>query len=372
MLYIDRSILAISVASMSWSGEHRAFVIEAYFKNNDSVILTQRLFRRHFNLNRHAPVPSRNTILLWVKNFRNTSSALKTKPTGRKRTVRTPENINAVRVAVTRSPRRSAAKHAVALAISDRSVRRILHSDLKFHPYKMMLVQQLNANDWASRKDACEIMLENVHQDAIILSSDEAHFHLSGFVNKQNYRYWAPNNPREIFEKPLHSQYVTVWCAVSKFGIIGPYFFEELNRRVTVTSHRYVNMLNEFLLPKLNDFQGHEIWFQQDGATAHTARIAMDVLRETFPGRLISRFGDIPWPARSPDLAVCDFFLWGYLKHKVFSSRPQSIAELKEAIQREIEAIPQVMIERAMANFRIRLSECVRSNGKHLDDIIFK
>lgn len=249
--------------------------------------------------------------------------------------MRTPENIDAVRLAVTRSPRRSAAKHAAVLVISDRrSVRRILHADLKFHPYKMMLVHQLNANDWASRKAACEVILENVHQDAIILFSDEAHFHLTGFVNKQNYRFWADNNPRQILQKPLHSQYVTVWCAVSKFGIIGPYFFEELNRRVTVTSHRYVNMLNEFLRPKLNEFQGHEIWFQQDGATAHTARIAMDVLREIFPGRLISRSGDIPWPARSPDLAVCDFFQWGNLKHKFFSGRQQSIAELKDAIER--------------------------------------
>ena len=36
----------VLVAIMNWSGEHRAFVIEAYFKNNDSVItIKQRLFR---------------------------------------------------------------------------------------------------------------------------------------------------------------------------------------------------------------------------------------------------------------------------------------------------------------------------------------
>ena len=53
---------------------------------------------------------------------------------------------------------------------------------------------------------------------------------------------------------------------------------------------------------------------QQDGATAHTANISMNSLRQQFPGRLISRFGDIHWPSRSPDLPVLDFFLWGYLK----------------------------------------------------------
>jgi hypothetical protein len=45
------------------------------------------------------------------------------------------------------------------------------------------------------------------------------------------------------------------------------------------------------------------VWFQQDGAMAHTARESMTFLSGMFPGRLVSRFGDIPWAARSPDLA---------------------------------------------------------------------
>jgi hypothetical protein len=43
-----------------------------------------------------------------------------------------------VRQAVLRSPRRSASRHALALRMSDRTVRRILHKDLNFHPYKMV------------------------------------------------------------------------------------------------------------------------------------------------------------------------------------------------------------------------------------------
>jgi len=40
---------SISVAMECWSVEHWAFAVETYFKNNDSV-LTQRTFRRHFNI----------------------------------------------------------------------------------------------------------------------------------------------------------------------------------------------------------------------------------------------------------------------------------------------------------------------------------
>ena len=58
------------------SVEHRAFAVETYFKNNDSVV-TQLIFRRHFNIHWNDSVHSRNTVLLWVRNFRETAFAAK-------------------------------------------------------------------------------------------------------------------------------------------------------------------------------------------------------------------------------------------------------------------------------------------------------
>ena len=56
--------------------------------------------------------------------------------------------------------------------------------------------------------------------------SDEAHFHLLGTVNKQNFRYWFNTNPQQLRMRPLHSPRVTVRCAVVNFGIIGLYYFQ--------------------------------------------------------------------------------------------------------------------------------------------------
>jgi hypothetical protein len=53
-----------------------------------------------------------------------------------------------------------------------------------------------------------------------------------------------------------------------------------------------------------------EMWFQQDGTTANTARATMD-LRQLFVERIISRNSQINWPPRSPDLSAPDYFLWG-------------------------------------------------------------
>ena len=66
--------------------------------------------------------------------------------------------------------------------------------------------------------------------------------------NKQNCCYWAAENPREIHQKPLHSPKVTVWCALGKNCIIGPYFFEQNGVTVTVTAEHYIEMLNTFFL----------------------------------------------------------------------------------------------------------------------------
>lgn len=56
-------------------------------------------------------------------------------------------------------------------------------------------------------------------------------------------------------------------------------------------------------------------WFQQDSDTIHSARDAMTVDRALFPQKIISRFGDLAW---SPDITPCDYFLWGYLKFRVY------------------------------------------------------
>ena len=74
-------------------------------------------------------------------------------------------------------------------------------------------------------------------------------------VNKQNCRFWAAENPRELHQRPLHTAKLSVWCGISKVGIVGPYFFEEEGTAVTVTSERYVEMLRNFLRPQLRSLQ---------------------------------------------------------------------------------------------------------------------
>ena len=90
-----------------------------------------------------------------------------------------------------------------------------------------MFVQELKQQDFARRKTFAETMLQMFEEDPklVILTSDEAHFHLNGSVNKQNLCYWSTINPRQVHEHLLHCDRVTVWAAMAKFGVIQPYFF---------------------------------------------------------------------------------------------------------------------------------------------------
>jgi len=108
---------------------------------------------------------------------------------------------------------------------------------------------------------------------------------VSGYVNKQNCHSWAPNNPHEIHQCPLHCEKVTVWCAVYFHEIFDPYFYGNAEGCAVTDTERYKVMLETFLCTELHSCEQYLLWFQQDGATAHTAQISMRVVRTVFPGR---------------------------------------------------------------------------------------
>jgi hypothetical protein len=173
-----------------------------------------------------------------------------------------------------------------------------------------------------------------------VVMNDEANFHLNGFVNKQNCRFWAVENPRELHQRPLHSSKVTVWCGDSRVGIVGLYFFLRGATAVSVISARYVDVLNYFLRPELQKrgVKTREMWFQQDGARAHTARVSMEVVRRMYPQHVTSRFVEVSWP-HVPLIYRFATFLWDYLKCRMNASRPRTIEELKRSIRQEIAAL---------------------------------
>jgi len=83
----------------------------------------------------------------------------------------------------------------------------------------------------------------------------------------------------------------------------------------------------------------------------------------------VRSFGDIAWPARSPDLTVPDFFLWEFLKDRVFRRCIVTTQELKQAIVDEVAAVDEDLRRRVFGNFPTRLQQCIDINVGNLSDV---
>jgi hypothetical protein len=144
--------------------------------------------------------------------------------------------------------------------------------------------------------------------------------------------------------------------------IIGPVFFNE-----RINCERYVQVILRQFFPELTEEERLYSWFQQDSTTAHTAHMSMHALSSVFGDRIISSNN---WPARSLDLKPYDFFLWGCLKDKVYSSNPQMEEELKENIRREISNIAAENLQNVNQNIFRRCEECLCVEGQHFQHLL--
>ena len=231
----------------SYSTQQRIEIVQLYYENGRSV---KNVFRKLREIYGRHNRPSEPEIRNIVQKFEETGSVLDIKPATRKRKGRSQEHINMVRDSVAEDQQTSIARRSQQLEITQTTLWRILHKDLALKPYKVQLVQELQPLDHSQRRDFVNWMDEQEPQfSRKIFFSDEAHFQLNGYVNKQNCRIWGDENPHIVQEKPLHPQRVTVWCAFWYGGVIGPYFFEnDDGRAVTINGNRYREIITYFFL----------------------------------------------------------------------------------------------------------------------------
>ena len=168
------------------------------------------------------------------------------------------EIIAAVSASIQNEPNQSISRRSQELGIAQTTLWRIMQKDIALHAFKIKLTQELKPVNHLKRRSFFNWDLakleENEEFHGKIIFSDEAHFWLNGFINKQNMRYWSATNPNALLETPLFPQKVTVWCSFHAGGVIKPYFFvDENDRHVTVNGERYRAMLEDYLWPELDE-----------------------------------------------------------------------------------------------------------------------
>lgn len=318
--------------------------------------------QRRFQTDKGRNPPARNSILHWHKQFRETGTVESQQGKAKKSRI-SDDDIERVRTAFARSPSKSIREAARQLQMPKSTVHDVVHKRLRLRCYKLQLLHAIQPNDRPRRREFAETMLARLDDDdrylATIAFSDEATFHVCGKVNRHNCRIWGSENPHAVIEYQRDSPKLNVWCCLMKTGVIGPFFFQER----TVTGDTYLDMLRNYAVPQLPP----ETVFQQDGAPPHYANHVRSFLDGMFPDRWIGRGGPTPWPPRSPDMTPLDFFLWGFVKDKVYRTPVTDIVDLRGRIYDAIELVTPEMLSRVWQEIEYRLDIARATNGAHIE-----
>jgi len=156
-------------------------------------------------------------------------------------------------------------------------------------------------------------------------------------INKQNSRYWGTENLLIIHEHVQFNQKVTVWCEICSEKIIGPYFFWRQWRQSGFHQWWPLQSYAERFFGTISA----QTWCGRPVFPTGSLHAIHRLLQSLFCDLLaIKCFLDasyqnlaITWPPRSLDLTPPDFFMWCYLKSKVYINRPQSLVALKINIE---------------------------------------
>ena len=347
---------------MRFSFQEKARILQEYHRSQ-SITITQRWVRRVLG---KSP-PQRNDIIRWQRNFLETGSLGHRGDNGRPQI--TNERIEQVRLMFQDSPSQGIREASVALDMPPTTVHRILRKCLSLFPYKIQNLHLMHASDRQARltfAHYCQTHSEGYSEFlSRIVFSDECIFRVNGHVNTQNARIWATERPTEGNQVPVRSPGIMFWCGVSKERIIGPYEIKDGN----VTGESYRNLLIRKVFPRLASLRTDFV-FQQDGASPHRATRVRAYLNRKCNNYWIGRQGPVDWPARSPDLTPCDFFLWGHVKAKVYATPVTSVEELSRRVTSACRSIRPETLAKVWDNIKLRLNYLSKVNGGHIENLI--
>lgn len=210
------------------------------------------------------------------------------------------------------------------------------------------------------------------HSVPFIWFTDEKLFTVAPPVNLQNDRLYAMAGTRKkqlsadrlLRKRSNFSKSVMVSVGVSGLGCTKLIFIEP---GVKIDGAYYRDtLLRQHLLPAIRSVAGDFFVFQQDNAPAHRARETVALLKAETPDFISPQ----QWPPNSPDLNPVDYEIWGVLQQRVYRGQIRDVEHLKQRLIEEWRHFDQKIIDRAVYQWRSRLSKCVHENGGHFEHLI--
>uniref|UniRef100_A0A914CJX3 Tc1-like transposase DDE domain-containing protein n=1 Tax=Acrobeloides nanus TaxID=290746 RepID=A0A914CJX3_9BILA len=197
----------------------------------------------------------------------------------------------------------------------------------------------------------------------------EATFYTNGRVECHNLVYLAedPDEPESKSAPPATGSCITVWAAFNSRTILGPYIAS--GHADKKTYELFLKKFNyEFRQLQRLEFKLYDPIFMHDDSPLH--KDSQEFLNDKFPEAWVGPGANYAtWPKLSPDIHPLCFFLWGYIKSKVYEKpiAPDGINELSLRIQQAFMEIIPEMLKAASKAYKDRLRAVVENDGNLVD-----
>jgi len=131
-----------------------------------------------------------------------------------------------------------------------------------------------------------------------------------------------------------------------------------------MNAESYLQVLEDYVWPIVSGWENiDELVFMHDGAPPHFALSVRTWLDQKLPGRWLGQRGLQEWPARSPDLTPCDFFLWGCAKEEEYRKKSRTIEQLEDWIRNVITIVPHDFLQKTVDTIPSHLRKLVDAAG---------
>lgn len=344
--------------------DRRITIIELHLRGHNAAAIIKTLKLRR---NQRATVYRVLTKYAATNSIEHQAKGVTRKTALRKKLVKN------LRDKIRRNPHRSQRKLALEHGVSQPTIHRMLHNDLHLTAYKCRRKKLYAAGGPAVRLKRAKVMKRRLaaYDPHCVVFSDEKIFVLEEKFCPQNKRVYCTNvrilDPSQLYvENSQKPSGVMVFAAISGKGVCELKFVDPGTK---INQHYYREaILEETVLPWAHRTFPHERWiFQQDGATSHTAKTTQAFCSHRFCDFLRKD----EWPAASPDLNPCDFFLWGWLQQLVNNKSYASIVQLRRSIERAWIHLDPEMVESACVHeFKKRLDLVIRQKGGPIDHLL--
>lgn len=205
--------------------------------------------------------------------------------------------------------------------------------------------------------------------------TDESPFQLFGPVSNQNRRVYTKGKKRDISAERLvleasnltFEQKVEVFAAISWRGKICLHIYRP---NEIIDHERYIRLLEERVIPACERiYPDLDYIYQQDGAPSHKDHHTQEFLQLNTP----SFIDKDTWPGYAPDLNVCDYRLWAWMKERVYSgTMPKTLPELCDRIMKAWDELPKSLIQKWLTEFPARLQKVIDTKGVQIQQYFNK